>query len=467
MKRWICGALTLLMAVTLLAAGMPMTAKAEEPGGTVSVSVTVVWDNTYDDETNPARGNLVTADLCANGGEIKGTANLTPENDWTDTVELPRCDADGNEITYTLTNLVTPELYGCKVTGNAADGFEIGLKDEGHYVYYGPYAADYIGWFRIGDGPLKEELAKYDPDLKSQTASEWQYLYTTGEGKRDAKLHFVVVPSPNATYADFADYMPEVHYSDLATIGEPASTKLGLSYVSHFERIYTLVRFDFEGGSLEQSSVPEGATLNGDGGSVDFVSKSGPICITSAQMKQIQPTREGYTFLGWAAWGRWDEEPMSGDPSTVDYLPDEAIYVSLHFLAHDELNNGEHCGWYHGAFHEYAGEPEFLFKYLHAVWQRNEEPTDPDEPFDPLDPSDPSDPSNPSEPSNPTETEASGETTAPTVPAVTTAPTEPAVTPKTGDEAPLGLWVLRMTLSVVVIAALTTAAVWKRNQAKY
>ena len=48
-----------------------------------------------------------------------------------------------------------------------------------------------------------------------------------------------------------------------------------------------------------------------------------------------------------------------------------------------------------------------------------------------------------------------------------TAPAEPAVTPKTGDEAPLGLWVLRMTLSVVVIAALTAAAVWKRNQAKY
>ena len=90
---------------------------------TVSIPVTKKW-------VGPT-GSEVTIGLLADGAEVPGrTVTLSVDGGWTGSFDgLPRYNADGSEIAYTVTEAqvsgVDPDKYGTAVTGNAADGFTV------------------------------------------------------------------------------------------------------------------------------------------------------------------------------------------------------------------------------------------------------------------------------------------------------------------------------------------------------
>jgi hypothetical protein len=83
---------------------------------TISVRVTKKWVG------DP--GESATVHLFANGEEVD-SATLTADDGWTHTFEgLPKCDSEGNEIAYTLSEDAMTS-YESEVSGDAADGFVV------------------------------------------------------------------------------------------------------------------------------------------------------------------------------------------------------------------------------------------------------------------------------------------------------------------------------------------------------
>lgn len=89
---------------------------------TTSVTATKVWNDKSDKYgMRPAEISL---QLMANESEV-GTAVLNEANDWTYTwSNLSRFDANGNQITYTVTETAVPG-YTTEITGTAENGFTV------------------------------------------------------------------------------------------------------------------------------------------------------------------------------------------------------------------------------------------------------------------------------------------------------------------------------------------------------
>ena len=82
-----------------------------------SVKVTKAW-------VGP-QGGPVTVHLLANGTDTGKTLKLSADNNWTDSFsDLRAVDADGNKITYTVSEDAVAN-YSSAVTGDAASGFTI------------------------------------------------------------------------------------------------------------------------------------------------------------------------------------------------------------------------------------------------------------------------------------------------------------------------------------------------------
>lgn len=96
---------------------------------TVNITVTKVWD---DDGYEGSRPSSVTVKLLADGQAVEGktlTLDATATTggaQWTGTfMDLPKYNAEGKEIEYTVQEDPVPEGYNSEVTGTVADGFTI------------------------------------------------------------------------------------------------------------------------------------------------------------------------------------------------------------------------------------------------------------------------------------------------------------------------------------------------------
>jgi len=81
---------------------------------------------TWSDGAAAHTGDSVTVTLYKNGEKTDKTLTLNSANNWSGKFQnLPKQDADGNTITYSVQETSTFDHYSSQVTGSAADGYKI------------------------------------------------------------------------------------------------------------------------------------------------------------------------------------------------------------------------------------------------------------------------------------------------------------------------------------------------------
>ncbi len=91
---------------------------------TVDIPVTKVWEDSNDQEG--IRPDSVTVKLIADNVETNKTIELSETNSWTgEFTDLPKCNADGSEIVYTVIEADVPDDYSSEISGDIVNGFTV------------------------------------------------------------------------------------------------------------------------------------------------------------------------------------------------------------------------------------------------------------------------------------------------------------------------------------------------------